>query len=278
MAVTDEQFEQLLLSQLRQTAEAVTAQILEGVAFSRANDVGDAAIQQQLLDQWATGQGGVEKIVQKARSLLNGSVNRIYVAQQRAIIRDKDPDKEQGLYMWEATGSKTCPTCIDRHGEIRSWAEWESRGLPGAGTTICTFHCRCQLIRLKAALRKYGAKTPTKLTKKAREPIMDRLDEIKRLEKLRGAKFAESTRINKLQNFRATESALSSVPGASPLAANKLGRIKKLSKELADTGKLDSIKNLPAAQRNALESGVKIFDARIESKRRERATALRRAG
>jgi hypothetical protein len=38
-----------------------------------------------------------------------------------------------------------CEDCSERDGEVNSWAEWQAIGLPGMGTTVCGWRCRCSL-------------------------------------------------------------------------------------------------------------------------------------
>ena len=58
-------------------------------------------------------------------------------------------DKVYGnnLMRWVTVGSpKICPDCEDRIGNIQSWDEWESVGLPASGFSVCKEFCYCQLI------------------------------------------------------------------------------------------------------------------------------------
>ena len=56
---------------------------------------------------------------------------------------------ENGLnldYKWVAVLVNTCPDCMDRHGQVKSWDEWESEGMPRTGMTVCKENCKCVLI------------------------------------------------------------------------------------------------------------------------------------
>lgn len=52
----------------------------------------------------------------------------------------------QNAMRWVAFFTKTCPDCIDRHNEVKSYEEWQSDGLPRSGATVCRKHCHCVLI------------------------------------------------------------------------------------------------------------------------------------
>ena len=48
---------------------------------------------------------------------------------------------------WVSVGSpRICVDCEERVGQIASWDEWESLGLPATGFSICKEFCYCQLM------------------------------------------------------------------------------------------------------------------------------------
>lgn len=55
---------------------------------------------------------------------------------------------ENILYQWVAVSSNICPDCLDLHGEVRTYGEWQSVGLPGSGHTVCQSNCKCLLERV----------------------------------------------------------------------------------------------------------------------------------
>ena len=49
--------------------------------------------------------------------------------------------------MWVSVGSpRICVDCEARIGEIDTWENWESRGFPASGFSVCKEYCYCQLI------------------------------------------------------------------------------------------------------------------------------------
>jgi len=50
------------------------------------------------------------------------------------------------LWKWVTFHVNSCPDCIERHGQIKSYAEWEAEGLPRTGMTVCRSHCHCVLV------------------------------------------------------------------------------------------------------------------------------------
>ena len=51
------------------------------------------------------------------------------------------------MMRWVSVGTpKICVDCTPRIGQIRSWDEWESLGLPASGFSVCKEFCYCQLV------------------------------------------------------------------------------------------------------------------------------------
>ena len=51
------------------------------------------------------------------------------------------------MMRWVSVGTpKICVDCTPRIGQVRSWAEWESLGLPASGFSVCKEFCYCQLV------------------------------------------------------------------------------------------------------------------------------------
>ncbi len=47
---------------------------------------------------------------------------------------------------WIAVSKNICDDCQGVAGEIDTWENWEKRGLPGSGWSICKDNCYCQLV------------------------------------------------------------------------------------------------------------------------------------
>ena len=51
------------------------------------------------------------------------------------------------LFRWVTVqGHKICDDCITRTGEVDTWENWEARGLPGTGWSVCQGNCYCILV------------------------------------------------------------------------------------------------------------------------------------
>lgn len=49
-------------------------------------------------------------------------------------------------YRWVAVLRNTCPDCLERHNQVKTWLEWELEGLPRTGMTVCRDNCQCLLL------------------------------------------------------------------------------------------------------------------------------------
>jgi hypothetical protein len=112
--------------------EYINVRLLQGVT----RDV----IRAELLADLETGGRIFGEFRNAIRATANGVSNR---------MRDAAEFSELGVittYRWSAVLIKTCPDCIERHGQIKTWEEWEAEGLPRTGHTVCKEYCRCVLL------------------------------------------------------------------------------------------------------------------------------------
>lgn len=63
-------------------------------------------------------------------------------------------------YTWIAALVNTCEDCLPRHGEIKSYDEWEADGLPRAGWSVCKENCQCVLIPQEIAAERNELRGP----------------------------------------------------------------------------------------------------------------------
>ena len=47
---------------------------------------------------------------------------------------------------WIAISKNPCDDCRSRAGEVDTWDNWEARGMPSSGWSVCKEYCYCQLI------------------------------------------------------------------------------------------------------------------------------------
>ena len=55
-------------------------------------------------------------------------------------------DLDKGNFAWVTVGGhKICIDCEGRTGQVFTYEEWESEGLPGTGWSVCKAYCYCAL-------------------------------------------------------------------------------------------------------------------------------------
>lgn len=113
------------------------------------------AIEQQLIDDLNNNGRIFSEFRRSVKATARGSVNRV---RDIGYFSEFGVDRE---YRWSAVLVKTCPDCIDRHGQVKSWDEWEAVGLPRTGSTVCRENCHCVLIP-----KEYAELEPIKREKK----------------------------------------------------------------------------------------------------------------
>lgn len=112
--------------------EYIQARLLQGTSM--------AVIRADLLEDLHTGGRIFGEFRNAVKATTGGSINR---------FKDSGQFSEMGVdqkYKWAAVLVKTCPDCLERHGQSKTWEEWEDEGLPRTGRTVCREHCRCMLI------------------------------------------------------------------------------------------------------------------------------------
>ena len=129
-----------------QSVSDSTSVSLEGFIRSRlAQGVSIDNIKQALLNDLNTGGPFFGNFLRSIKATAYGSMTR---------LRNVPVFAENGIdvkYRWVSVLVNTCPDCMERHGEIKTWDDWESEGLPQTGATICEQRwgigtCRCMLL------------------------------------------------------------------------------------------------------------------------------------
>ena len=124
------------------TAEANTAAItLERFIQMRLlSGASPESIEAQLQDDLVNGGrifGGFKNAI---KSTAIGSTNRV---RDVGYYSEFETTKN---YRWSAVLVNTCPDCLERHNQVKTWEEWEIEGLPRTGATVCREYCHCALI------------------------------------------------------------------------------------------------------------------------------------
>lgn len=118
------------------------------------------------------------------------------VAQGAVIDQNTDALK----WKWITTSYDPCDDCKPRHGQVKTYAEWEKLGLPRSGFSVCGDYCKCVLApttQVGASLDEGPVKIDT--LAKAREDFQARLATDTELQN-RMAEYKKSIRIRKTES------------------------------------------------------------------------------
>lgn len=75
---------------------------------------------------------------------LRNSIKRGVVGGINQAFR-RSGEMGEGL-RWIAVSKNICDDCQSVAGEVDTWENWEQRGMPGSGWSICKDNCYCQLV------------------------------------------------------------------------------------------------------------------------------------
>jgi hypothetical protein len=154
-----EQYTLVLEDALERLADLVTAKkmgwtagVEEFIASRRGAGMADDAIFRALredLDEGGPIFGSLRSRVEQAFQVsLEQLGNEI---QKTAYEEDLGETLDNQRWMWVATLENTCPDCMELHGQVKTYAEWEEEGVPNIAPTICTLRsaCRCNLVPME---------------------------------------------------------------------------------------------------------------------------------
>lgn len=132
---------QRLLLRLRVDAEEMGNRLGSAVKKLAAGSMTREGIEDWLARDWTEGGpifGGLRNAVVNS---VSGGVSML----QQAGFREQFPDAVDWTWI-SIEDDRRCDDCAGRHGQTKTWAEWEAAGLPGVGATRCGYRCRCELV------------------------------------------------------------------------------------------------------------------------------------
>jgi hypothetical protein len=95
--------------------------------------------------------GGESTVVQNATDKLRRAITRVLADSPNAAWgmgknAEQAQDGPEKEWTWIVESGKPCPDCGPRAGVKKTWAEWESVGLPQSGFSVCGKNCKCSLV------------------------------------------------------------------------------------------------------------------------------------
>lgn len=91
-----------------------------------------------------------EHTLESIRGTVTREITGVLRKQVKGALRDYKFAKlgEMGFdkLAWIAVVLGSCPSCLKRHGQVKTMAQWVRAGLPGSAVLICEADCRCHLV------------------------------------------------------------------------------------------------------------------------------------
>tara|TARA_R110000744_G_scaffold137110_2_gene247520 strand:+ start:2553 stop:3128 length:576 start_codon:yes stop_codon:yes gene_type:complete len=137
-----ETLEIVIANSIQATASKTALDITQTINNLRLSGMSDSAIRIRLLTDLNNG-GVIFGTYRNAIKNTTGSA--IHMASSEAT-RSVFEDNNVKQYSWITGGGNTCPDCLPRHGEIRTFEQWQSVGIPRSGFSVCGHNCGCTLV------------------------------------------------------------------------------------------------------------------------------------
>ncbi len=129
--------------QAKASKTAITLQ--EYISVLRQNGLKDQEIK-NLLFQDIADQGRIfGEFFNNLNADVRGAMNNVTHSAKWGRMM---PGSEEML-IWEVDSEDPCPDCLKRDGETDTFQNWQIRGLPGSGWSVCRENCLCNLVKTK---------------------------------------------------------------------------------------------------------------------------------
>ena len=137
-----ESLEIIIANSISISATKTALDIAETVTSLRLSGMSESAIRARLLTD--LNNGGI--IFGTYRNAIkNTTSSAIHMASSEAT-RSTFESRGVKEYIWITGGGNTCPDCLPRHNEVRTYEQWQSVGIPRSGFSVCGHHCGCTLV------------------------------------------------------------------------------------------------------------------------------------
>lgn len=129
-----------IILKLATTGEGYGERVKQTARALAAAGMSEAAILLRLKKECSPGGTLYESIMAGFRNVTGEVVDYVSVEEAHSTWGGRD------AWIWiSVEDANRCEDCAERDGEVKTWAEWEELGLPGMGTTVCDWRCRCSL-------------------------------------------------------------------------------------------------------------------------------------
>lgn len=135
----------------------------------QANGMSEKAIIELIITDFESDGSIFNSILNQFKSTVESEVE--------GIIQDKHIESKKGLFTWLTTSGNPCVECNPRHGQEKTYKEWENEGLPGSGFSRCGHYCMCVLMNSEFVPKDFGEAVEVPPIKEVREKFIKRWKE-----------------------------------------------------------------------------------------------------
>lgn len=131
---------EFILLKLATEGEGWAGRVQQQIKAWAASGMSEANILDKLASDLAPGGVTFEAMMKAFQNAAGEVVDYLTIEQ----VHDEWTGPDQWIWI-SNTDENRCDDCAERHGEVKTWNEWQQWGLPGMGTTVCGWRCRCAL-------------------------------------------------------------------------------------------------------------------------------------
>jgi hypothetical protein len=129
----------------------LTKDVIRDIQRLRASGVSYTNIAKTYLDRAEKGDGFEKSFLNDAAHELWKSVKAIA---QNDVFESSD---YKSYYRWEYNpGASHCEVCTELNGQVKTFEEWKSEGLPGHRNAGCYYNCCCDLVEVERPQSRKG--------------------------------------------------------------------------------------------------------------------------
>ncbi|QDP48449.1 MAG: hypothetical protein Unbinned6747contig1000_7 [Prokaryotic dsDNA virus sp.] len=137
-----QELEIIITSSMSTATSKTILDLQQTITTLRATGASNETIKNTLLQD--LDDGGI--IFGTYRNNIKNATGNAVQLMSEAAIREQYGDKGIRTFKWITAGGNVCADCEPRHGDIATWEEWNTIGMPRSGFSVCKHNCQCQLV------------------------------------------------------------------------------------------------------------------------------------
>lgn len=138
-----EEIIQVLAIHIQTKAGKISLTLEDFIRTLQARGVDNSQIKEALFNDLRDGGRIFGEFFNGMQADVRGALNQLAHSSKFAKMGLQNED----LMIWEVDSDNPCPDCLERNGQTDTFENWQVRGLPGSGWSVCRENCLCNLIK-----------------------------------------------------------------------------------------------------------------------------------